>query len=179
MVLFPPLLLATLAAACGGAAAGEGSGPFLEAEWSGKNTAKIRGAATAEWCDSLHLLEIQALRGDTGVGIAIYPGRLVQAGRYRVLPPTVADSTPPGAAVALRWFAETSIRGFQGDSGTVVVEQPRPGILAGTFEAKAHSVTDTEHLTIRGSFRRLVVRPVSSRGCVARLQRPDSSGGVH
>jgi hypothetical protein len=178
MVLPTSLLLATLVAACGGAAAGEGSGPFLEAEWSGKDTAKIRGAATAEWCDSLHLLQIQALRGDTGVGIAIYPGRQIQAGRYRVLAPTVADSTPPAAAVALRWFAETSIKGFQGDTGIVVVEQPRPGILTGTFEAKAHSVTDTEHLSIRGSFRRLVARP-ASRECVARHQRPDSSGGVH
>jgi hypothetical protein len=176
MACLTTLVFATLAAACGGRAAG--SGPFLEAECSGKHTAKTHGAATADWCDSLHLLQIQALRGDTGVGIAIYPGRRLEAGRYRVVAPTLADSTPPGAAVAIRWFSKTSIRGFQGDSGIVVVEQPRPGILTGTFDAKAHSVTDTEHLTVRGSFRGLVVRP-ASRGCVARRQRPDSSGRVH
>ena len=176
--LLTSLLALTLAASCGERGAGGGSGPFLEAEWSGKDTATIRGAATAEWCDSLRLLQIQALRGDTGVAIAIYPGGQLEAGRFRVVSPTRADSAPPGAAVALRWFAETSIKGFQGDSGAVVVDQPRPGVLTGTFNAKAHSVTDEGRLTIRGSFRGLVVRP-AARGCAARRQHPDSSAGVH
>ena len=136
------------------------------------------GPATAEWCDSLRLLQIQALRGDTGVVIALYPVQRFQAGRFRVAPPAKADSTPPAAAVALRWFADTSIRGFQGDSGTVVVDQTRPGVFAGTFDAEAHSVTDGARLTIRGSFHGLTVRP-ASRGCTARRQRPDTGAGVH
>ena len=167
-----------LTTACRERAVGDGSGSFLEAEWSGKEKSTIRGAATAEWCDSLHLLQIQALHGDTGIAIAIYPGRQLEAGRFPVVSPAKADSTPPGAAVALRWFAETSIRGFEGDSGTVVVEQPRPGVLTGSFVSKAHAVTDNAKLNIRGSFRSLVVRPMA-RGCVARRQLPDTSAGVH
>lgn len=165
--LFLVLVGATLAIACRDVGTGKASDSVLEAEWRGKDTAEIHGPATAEWCDSLRLLEIQALRGDTGVAIAVYPARQVEAGRLRVVRPTPTDSTRPRAAVALRWFAETSIRGFQGDSGAVVLEQPRPGVLTGTFNASAHSVTDTATVLIRGSFRNLTVRP-SSRGCPAR-----------
>ena len=99
-------------------------------------------------------------------------------GHFRVVAPATADSNRPWAAVALRWFAETSIRGFQGDSGVVVLEQPRPGVLTGTFDAKAHSVTDAVRLTIRGDFRDLIVRP-ASRGCPVRPKGPDSGRGVH
>ncbi len=171
-------LALALAAACRGGAAGDGPGPLLEARWSGKEAAKIKGTATAEWCDSLRLLQIQALVGDTGVAIALYPARQIEAGRFRVVSPQAGDSSRPWAAVALRWFAETSIRGFQGDSGLVVLEQPRPGVLTGTFDAKAHSVTDALHLTIRGDFHDLPVRP-ASRGCPVRRQDSDSGAGVH
>jgi hypothetical protein len=153
-------------------------GPFLEAEWREKGTTRLRGEATAEWCDSLRLLQIQALHGDTGVALAIYPVGRLEGGRFRVLAPATADSNRPAAAVALRWFAETSIRGFQGDSGTITMEQPQSGVLTGTFDARAHSVTDAGHATVRGTFRGLVVRP-ATRGCVARRQHPDSSPGVH
>jgi hypothetical protein len=176
--LLTALVTVTLTAACRDREAGSASASFLEAGWRGKDTAEIRGAATAEWCDSLQFLEIQALRGDTGIAIAIYPARQLEAGRVHVVLPNSPDSTRPRAALALRWFAETSIRGFQGDSGAVVIEQPRPGVLTGTFNARAHSVTDAASLTIHGSFRGLVVRP-APRGCPARRLRPDSSAGVH
>jgi len=167
-----------LTAACRERASGDGPGPVLEARWNGKDSAKIKGAATAEWCDSLRLLQIQVLLGDTGVAIALYPVRRIEAGRFRVVAPATVDSNRPWAAVALRWFAETSIRGFQGDSGVVVLEQPRPGVLTGTFDAKAHSVTDAVRLSIRGDFRDLIVRP-ASRGCPVRRKGPDSGTGVH
>ncbi len=173
-----PILAGLPIAACQRPEYGKGPESFLEAEWSGQDTAKVSGPATAEWCDSLHLLQIQGFRGDTGVAIVLYPVKQFQAGRFPVAPPAKADSSPPAAAVALRWFAETSIRGFQGDSGVVVVEQTRPGVYAGTFDAKAHSVTDGGRLAIRGSFRELTMRP-ASRGCTSRQQRPDTGAGVH
>ena len=172
------LLAAALTAACGGLGSGKIAGARLEAEWSGAASARIAGGATAEWCDSLRVLQLQTLRGDTGIALAIYPVNLFQVGRFPVMPPARADSARPAAAVALRWLAETSIRGFQGDSGQVVVEHGWPGLYAGTFEAQAHSVTDTAHLTIRGSFRGVPLRP-ALRGCAARRQLSDSSRGVH
>ena len=53
----------------------------------------FRAPATAEWCDTLHLLEIRAISGDTGIGhralprAASPPGQLSRSGR-----PTAADS---------------------------------------------------------------------------------------
>lgn len=171
------LLAAGLAGGCK-AAPEEKAGPVLEAEWSGSDSGKVRGSASAEWCASLHLLEVRALRGDTGIAIAIYPRDQFRPGRYPVMPPSEADSVPPAAAVGLRWFAETSIRGFQGDSGSVVVEESPPGVYSGVIEANAHSVTDGGHIVVRGSFSRLVVRP-GARACVARKPTPDSGAGVH
>ena len=172
------LLLATaFLAACGGLGIGEKAGARLEAEWNGTPGAKVAGEATAEWCDSLRLLEIRALHGDTGIAVAIYPVGQFEPGRFPVVPPARADTTRPAAAVALRWFAETSIRGFQADSGQVVVEQAGPGLYAGTFAARASSVADTASLAVRGSFRGLAVRPML-RGCVARPESPDSGTDI-
>jgi DNA-binding cell septation regulator SpoVG len=176
--LVATLAAVSLAAGCTEPASSDRTAWQLEAHWTGKDSANIKSVATAEWCDSLRLLQIQALHGDTGIAIALYPTRQIEAGRFRVVAPTAADSNRPVAAVALRWFAETSIRGFQGDSGAVVVEQPRPGVLTGTFDAKAHSVTDAARLSIRGDFRDLQVRP-ASRGCPGRRLRSDSGAGVH
>ncbi len=172
------LLAVWLAGACGDSPPDERKGPFLDAKWSGSDSGKIGGPATAEWCDSLHLLEIRAVRGDTGIALALYPAGPFRPGTYPVKPPATADSAPPGAAVGLRWFAETSMRGFQGDSGSVAVRESPPGVYAGEIEAHARSVTDGSHITVHGSFGRLTVHQ-GGRGCVARKASRDSSGGVN
>ncbi len=136
----------------------------LEAQWTGTDTGKVAGQPTAEWCDSLRLLQIQLVSGDTGIALALYPGDSMLGGTYRVVPPSRADSTPPASAVALRWFASTAIRGFQGDSGSVVVEREGAGILSGKFETDAKSATDTRRIRLRGSFTGLLPRPATS-GC--------------
>lgn len=170
---------ASLAVACGKSSSDETDGPLLEAKWKGPaDSGKISGPATAEWCDSLRLVEVRVLRGDSGISLALYPEKKFKAQRYPVALPAKADSTPPAAAIALRWFAETSIRGFQGDSGNVVVLESPPGVYSGEIKAHAHSVTDGNHVEITGSFRRLTIRP-AARGCVARKASHDSTAGVH
>jgi hypothetical protein len=146
--------------------------------WTGTDSGRLDSPASAEWCDTLRLLEIRALKGDTGIGVAIYPTSLLQPGRYRVVRPEAADTSRPAAAVALRWFAETSIRGFKAESGAVVLEQAAPGTYSGRIEAFAKSVTNDAHVTIRGTLQELTVRPARS-GCVPRPPRPDSGAGIH
>jgi hypothetical protein len=150
-----------------------GSQARLEAQWTGSDTGKVAGPPTAEWCDSLRLLQIQVVRGDTGIALALYPTDSMLGGRYRVLPPARADSTPPASAVALRWFAATAIRGFQGDSGSVVVERNRAGKLSGKFEVNAKSATDSRRIKLRGTFHDLLARPAAA-GCFPRPTLPDS-----
>ena len=153
-------------------------GPRVVARWTGTDSGKIDTPASAEWCDTLRMLEIRALKGDTGIGVAVYPKGALQPGRYPVVRPEVADTSRPAAAVALRWFAETSIRGFKAESGAVVLEQSRPGEYSGRIEAFTKSVTDNAHVTVRGTLRGLMVRP-SRGGCIPRPPRPDSGAGIH
>ncbi|MFL5493668.1 MAG: hypothetical protein ACJ8DC_04700 [Gemmatimonadales bacterium] len=154
-------------------------GPRIVARWTGTDSGRIDSPASAEWCDTLGLLEIRALEGDTGMGVAIYPKGALQAGRYRVVRPEAADTSRPAAAVALRWFAETSIRGFKAESGAVVLEQSAPGKYSGRIEAFTKSVTDNAgRVTVRGTLQELTVRPARS-GCVPRPPRPDSGAGIH
>jgi hypothetical protein len=153
-------------------------GPRVVVRWTGSDSGKIDAPASAEWCDTLGLLEIRGLRGDTGIGVAVYPKGALRPGRYRVVRPEVADTSRPAAAVALRWFAETSIRGFRAESGAVVLEQSGRGRYSGSIEVFTRSVTDNARLTVRGTLRGLTVRP-SRSGCVRRPLRPDSGAGIH
>ncbi len=154
----------------------------LELTWTGSDTGKLSGPAVAEWCDSLDLLELRAIRGDTGIALLLYPSDSAAArdsvppGEYPVVPPPRADTTRPSAAIALRWFAETSIRGFRGDKGHVVLESTGPGPSAGRFTAELRSATEGSRLTITGSFKGLTV-DTAPAACAGRpAEEPDTSG---
>jgi hypothetical protein len=163
----PALLLALCASAC----RPDASAPpraRLTARWTGADTAKFSAHAVAEWCASLHLLEIRAVAGDTGVGIALYPPDTLEAGAYPVRRPDVADTTrPPSAAVALRWFSKTMVKGFQGDSGGVTLERRSDGSLAGRFTAGARPFVSGARVHVTGSFEGLRVATAPS-GCAGR-----------
>jgi hypothetical protein len=137
----------------------------LDLRWTGTDEGKISSQATAEWCGLLRLLEIRGIRGDTGVALAIYPVDTLVPGKYLVKDPSRADSLRPAAGVAVRWATRTSIRGFQGESGSVVFERAGSGPLSGRLQALARSATDTGRINITGTFQNLSVR-TSTRGCV-------------
>jgi hypothetical protein len=135
----------------------------LEAEWSGSDRGKISAPASAEWCGARRLLEIRAVQGDTGIALALYVKDTLTAGRYLVVDPLKAESLPPAAGVALRWFTQSAVKGFQGATGTVFLELPESGELAGNVTARARSVVDTQWVAVKGTFEGLTVRP--SPGC--------------
>ena len=143
-------------------------------EWSGSDTGRIMAPARAEWCDSLRLLEIRVVHGDSGLAVAVYPVTTPRPDSYPVRPPEDADSAPPASAVALRWFAETAIKGFQSDSGLVVLERA-DGRVSGHVTAAMRSVNDGMRLDLRGVFRDVRIVP-ATRGCVTRpaAQPPDT-----
>jgi hypothetical protein len=135
----------------------------LEAKWSGSDGGKISAPASAEWCAARRLLEIRAVQGDTGFALALYPRDTLVAGRYRVIDPLKAESLPPAAGVALRWFTQNAVKGFQGDTGTVFLDRSPSGELGGSVSAGARSVVDTQRVTVKGTFEGLTVR--RSPGC--------------
>jgi hypothetical protein len=142
-------------------------GARLSVRWTGADTAAFSAVAVAEWCASLHVLEIRAVAGDTGVGIALYPTDTVEAGVYPVRLPDVADTTrPPSAAVALRWFSETTVMGFQGDSGRLTLERGPDGMVAGRFTVGARPLVTGKRLAAAGTFAglRIVTAPATCAG---------------
>ena len=139
----------------------------LSIRWSGPDTTAFSAHAVAEWCASLHLLEIRAISGDTGTGIVLYPTDTVGAGVYPVRRPERADSAQrPSAALALRWFSKTTIMGYQGDTGRVTVERTPDGSLAGRFAIGGRPLVTGARLAATGTFEdlRIVATPVTCAG---------------
>ncbi len=144
----------------------------LEVRWTGADTGKISALAAAEWCEDRVSLEIRAIQGDTGLGLALYPLDSIVSDSYRVVEPTRADSARPSASVALRLFSQTAIKGFQGDSGTVILKRSRSGQLSGSLAARARSVLNGAQIRLSGRFERVAVVP-QERGCTA--EPPDTT----
>jgi hypothetical protein len=160
------LLLATpLVAGCFGSVEQPTQRGRLEARWVGPDTGQVSAPVTAEWCPERRLLEIRAIHGDTGLAIVLYPLDTIDADTYRVVPPAGADSSAPSAAVALRLFSPNAIKGYQGDSGNVVLKRSGSGEFSGTLEARSRSVLNGELARITGKFRDIVVEP-QTRGCL-------------
>jgi hypothetical protein len=137
----------------------------MEVSWTGSARGDLSGRATAEWCGILRLLEIRGIRGDTGIAIAIYPADTIKVGQYPVRVPARAEPLLPAAVVALRWTTETAVKGFQGESGSVRLDRSTAGVLSARMTAVAQSVTDTQRISVQGTFRDLTVRP-QTRGCI-------------
>jgi hypothetical protein len=163
-----------LATACSREKRAASPGGTLEVQWVGSDTGKLLAPVAAEWCDSLRMLELRATHGDTGFALVLYPADSVTPGRYPMVPPERGDSTRPSSAVALRWFAETSIRGFRGDSGSVTLAATGPGTGAGSFAATLRSATEGSRLKVTGSFRGITVRPAPP-DCAGVAEEPDNS----
>ena len=139
----------------------------LAVHWTGPDTVAFSSRAVAEWCASLHLLEIRAVAGDTGMGIVLYPADTINPGVFPVRRPDIADTTrPPAAAVALRWFSKTTITGYQGDTGRVTVERTSDGTLAGRFAVGARPLVTGARLTATGTFEdlRIASAPITCAG---------------
>ena len=155
----PALIGLALMAACSRERSTDSLGGTLEVQWIGSDTGKLVAPAVAEWCGSRRMLDLRAVHGDTGIALALYPADSLAAGSYPTVPPERGDSTRPSAAIAMRWFAETSIRGFRGDSGSVSLAATGPGAVAGSFAAGLRSTTEGSRLNLTGSFRGLTVHP--------------------
>jgi hypothetical protein len=147
------------AASCGSKAEAP-RGSRVSVRWTGADTASFSASAVAEWCAALHLVEIRAVAGDTGVGIALYPPDTIDAGMYPIRRPDGADTTRQrSAAVALRWFSKTTVMGFQGDSGSLTLERRSDGTLGGRFAAAARPLVTGARLRVTGTFDGLRVVP--------------------
>lgn len=154
----------SLVAGCNRSANPDDGGGRLEARWTGADSGRLAASTTAEWCGERRALEIRAVQGDTGLAMVLYPLDSVEADTYLVSQPEAADSLAPSAGVALRLFSTNAVQGYQGDSGSVVLEQSKSGELSGRLAVSARSVVNGRQLMLSGKFQGLIVMP-QSRGC--------------
>ena len=136
----------------------------LEARWAGSESGRVSAPAAAEWCADRLWLEIRAIQGDTGLAMVLYPMDSIASDSYRVVAPTRANSAPRSASVALRLFSQTAIKGYQGDSGVVILKHSSSGELSGRVAARARSVLNGAQIRLTGRFDRVAVTP-QERGC--------------
>jgi hypothetical protein len=154
-----------VALACATPDLGTRSGPRLTVRWTGADTAAFDASATAERCDTLHLIEIRAISGDTGLGLALYDSGTMRPGSYPIRLPAGAARAAPVAALALRWFSKTAVQGYQGESGNLTLRRAANGDISGTFTAKARAINSGARLSLSGSFDGLRIKP-AALGCV-------------
>jgi hypothetical protein len=161
---------AIIASACQGSSAGPSAGR-LQARWAGSDSGKLNAKARATWCVPGRLLEVMGVDSDAGLGLAIYPSDSLTDGEYPVTVPGVDSTKRPRAAVGIRWFTETQIKGYQGDSGGIKLTRSAKR-LDGTLEAKLHAASTPETIRVTASFRGVPL-VIDSTGC-----RSDSVTGA-
>ena len=165
-----------------GALAAAGCNPFsptgtLSAHWeTHADTASIVMPVTATWCVGPGRLDLRAVAGDTGLGVAIYPadsGAL--AGSYDILEPGGPVSIRPSAAAAVRWMGKVQVQGWWGDSGNVTLTGGRARGLAGDGRARLVSGLGRDSLgLLEFSFRGVQVR--ADTLCDAKVPPPPAVG---
>lgn len=152
---------------------GEGAGGRFEASWTGADTGAVATDGTAEWCAQSRVLEIRAAQGDTGVGLAVRVADSAPAGRFEVLLPDSAGPVEGGAAVAVRWFGETELKGFQGLAGQVTLTRGADR-YSGEVEATLRPPAGIDTLQLRATFRDLPLSAAPA-GCAGIGPPPDDS----
>ena len=151
-----------LAGLCGvfvlpGCREGEAARPGdIAIQWQGEDRAG--GAilsARATLCRETGLVELFAIRGDTGLGLALFPPDSAHpvAIDYRVFHAATDPETRPGANIAIRWLDEITLEAYEGTGGWVRLDSSPSGVLSGALDAALRSVErpppDTLRVTAR------------------------------
>lgn len=122
---------------------------------SAQDTVRFRVPARAFWCAADRSLELLGTRGDSGVGIALFPVDSLSPGAYPVVGPQEPLVPRPRGRVAARWFGKTLVEGYHSLSGVVTVDTG-PG-LSGRVTATLNGITFEGQQEIEGRFRNITV----------------------
>ena len=127
------------------------TGGSLTADWVGLDTGRVEAAPRAIWCVGDQRLELTAEQGDAGVGLALYPLDSLVSGEYPAFDQGADTIHRPGVAAGVRWFTESAVRGYQGDSGglTLTREGER---MAGRFSFRLRSLEGSDTVRMTGQF---------------------------
>jgi len=137
----------------------------LWATWYGDERGQFIAPLKVTHCAESGLVELLAIRGDTGIGIALFlrDSSRIDTTSYPVLPGSLLNEPRPGATVGARWFATTAISAYEGVAGTVKI-QSAGSALKGTIDAKFQGLDKPDTFRLRASFVQVPVVRADS-GC--------------
>lgn len=151
-------LLAVLAtvAAC---RPGTGPGGSLQVRWNGNlDKGLMTGPGRAVWCPADRRLLLEAWQGDTMFAVSVQPAETLAVGDYRVVKaaPWPASVSRPSASTALRVLSPDGLRGYQGDAGSVRIDDLGGGRIAGSVSGgMATYPSPDERLGVAAKFTRI------------------------
>ena len=150
-------------------AAGPGD---LLAEWTGHTAGSFQARLSATHCPTTGIVELLAVRGDTGIGGAVFlrDSTTVSAGDYPIFLAATYPEPRPGALAALRWFNVTAITAYEGLRGRIRLEPDDDSTLAGSFDVVVQGLEHPDTLKLTGRFTRVpLVR--ADTGCARTMRR--------
>jgi hypothetical protein len=142
----------------------------VSVEWNGFVRGSFAATASGSWCARDSLLEVLAVRGDSGFGFALAVTDSVRVGKHPATAPSVVVDWRPLAVAGLRWATDTAVRGYEAQSGTIEVTDVSGGRVTGTIDLRLKQIDTIDTIRLSGSFKRIAVAP--SRGSCGRVQRP-------
>ena len=157
------VLLLPLIAACRSDGTGPetGKGSF-SAWWVGTDSGKLTARPRAVFCSDGNHLELFAVQGDAGVGLAVFPSQDLSAGTYDAFDPWADTVRRPGVSVAARWFNDKDIPSYQSDWGSLELTMKGPA-LAGGFAMHMRKVgAESDTIMITGSFSGIIPVPCAA-----------------
>jgi len=132
-------------------------------QWAGSKQGQLVAPGTASWCAVDSLLEIIAVKGDTGVGWALLVQDSVRATQHPIVSPSVRVDWRPLATAAVRWFGESDVIGFEGHSGNVHLTDVTGGAVTGSVDVRLRVPGGTDTLHPTGGFTRIAVEPAKGQ----------------
>jgi hypothetical protein len=155
-----------------GLAGCSGDDGTMQVSWVyGPDTVALELPATAISCPTLGWIEVVGARGDTGVGVVIFPADGQVAGRYVVESPQWReDSATAVASLAVRWFSAEGVLAFMASDGVVLVEDADQAVT-GRFLGRFQDIAGTDSLELQGDISNV---PVVVGGIECQL-RPDTT----
>ncbi len=146
----------------------------VSVQWDGFVRGSLTAPATGSWCPTDSLLEVLAVRGDSGFGFALAVTDSVRVAKHSAVAPSVVVSWRPIAVAGLRWVTDTAVRGYEAQSGTIDVTAVTAGRVTGTIDLRLKQMETIDTIRLRGSFNQISVTPALGR--CGRAQRPAGAG---
>jgi hypothetical protein len=130
----------------------------VDLEWTGSTKGHFIASAVGQWCKADSMLEVTAIRGDTGVAIALVTEDTLKPGQHPIVLPSVPVKWRPLARTAIRWIGKAELEGFEGSGGNVHVTELGRNTVSGRVDARLRAGNRRDTLRLIGTFTRIPIR---------------------